>query len=183
MDPQDNKRRNESDFETIGVGKDPDKTLKSRRDFLLGLCKWSQVLIGTAILGSIPETDAESFSPPGVPPGTVWSNHTTGRWHNHAGSGCRVWGHSPAGSWGNGPGSSSGWNNYTGGSVTGAGTGCRVWGHSPAGPPTTWIDGSVTGAGGGCRVWGHQGSRPPIWVDGSVTGAGSGCRVWGNGWR
>jgi len=60
-----------------------EEELVSRRDFLVGLGKWSQIVIGLALLGgtiAIPENDAAAQ--------TTWANRIGGgSWANRRGGG------------------------------------------------------------------------------------------------
>lgn len=70
--------------------------LRDRRDFLIGLGKWSKAVIGGVVLGGVmlPGKEAEAVG---------WSNH--GNWVNLGGGG-------PG--WGYGPGWGGGWYNRPG---------------------------------------------------------------------
>ena len=85
-----------------------EEELVSRRDFLVGLGKWSKIVIGLALVGgtlAMPENDAAAQ--------TTWANRIGGGgWANRAGGG--GWANRRgAGGWLNGGG--GGWNNYGGG--------------------------------------------------------------------
>jgi len=88
-------------------------TLLSRRDFLLGLKKWSKVVIGGALLGGLvlhPEKQAEA--------GVGWVNRRGGwggsRWINGGGGGGWYNRHG-GGGWYNRHGGGGGWYNRSGG--------------------------------------------------------------------
>src|SRR5947209_19831558 len=71
--------------------------LKSRREFLNGLGRWSAIIIGGAALGSVMATDA-----------AAWINGGGGAWVNARGGG-------GGGSWVNRAGGGGGWVNARGG--------------------------------------------------------------------
>ncbi|MEE4378746.1 MAG: hypothetical protein V2J55_14735 [Candidatus Competibacteraceae bacterium] len=93
---------------------DDEKILNSRRDFLLGLGKWSKAVIGGVVLGSLitPDQTAEArgswINRRG---GGGWANHRGGGggWYNRGGGGW-INGHGGGGSWLN----SGGWVNRGG---------------------------------------------------------------------
>jgi hypothetical protein len=92
-----------------------EEELVSRRDFLVGLGKWSKIVIGLALLGgtlAIPENDAAAaaFSWNNGGTGVGWANHGGG-WANRYGGG--GWGNIGGGGWGNRGG--GGWGNRGGG--------------------------------------------------------------------
>ena len=71
-----------------------DATQRSRRDFLIGLGRWSKVVIGTAVLGglAVPMTDAQAGSwvnRRGGVAGGGWANSYGGggSWANRRGVG------------------------------------------------------------------------------------------------
>jgi hypothetical protein len=84
-----------------------EEDLVSRRDFLVGLGKWSKIVIGLALLGgtlAMPENDATAQ--------TTWANGGRGGWANRYGGG--GWANRGGGGWANG-GFNPGWNNVGGG--------------------------------------------------------------------
>lgn len=104
--------------------------LMDRRDFLLGLKKWSKVVIGVAVLGSgLLHAGTENEAVAGR-----WANARGGggAWGNHGGGG---------GAWGNRAGGGGAWANGRGGGggawVNGAGGGGGAWVNRGAG----WING------------------------------------------
>ena len=118
------------------------ETSLTRRSFLVGLGKWSAIVVATVTAG-IP---AMGLAKEGIqaPPderipglGREENDVVEQRW-------CRVWGHG---------GGCRVWGNAGGCRVWGNAGGwtCRVWGH--AGGCRVW------GHAGGCRVWGHGGFR------------------------
>lgn len=80
-----------------------DEERQNRRDFLIGLGRWSKVVIGTAIFGGLASTSAEAEA--------GWINRRGG-WINGRGR--------PGGGWING-GRGGGWINGGGGWVNGRG--------------------------------------------------------------
>ena len=93
-----------------------EEDLVSRRDFLVGLGKWSKIVIGLALLGgtlTMPENDAAAR--------TTWANGGRGGWANRVGGGGWAnryggggWANRGGGGWANG-GFNPGWNNVGGG--------------------------------------------------------------------
>ena len=83
--------------------------LKSRREFLIGLGKWSKVIIGGAVFGGLLTVDKEA---------QAWVNRRGGGgWVNRRGSGGRGWVNGRGyggGSWANARGG-GGWANRRGG--------------------------------------------------------------------
>jgi hypothetical protein len=93
---------------------DEEKTLLSRRNFLIGLRKWSTIIIGGALLSSVlPQQEASG-----------WVNGRGG-WVNGGGGGTAGWvnraGGGGAGWVNRSGGGSAGWINGRGGWVNGAG--------------------------------------------------------------
>ncbi|NJN46891.1 MAG: hypothetical protein HC808_10900 [Candidatus Competibacteraceae bacterium] len=90
----------ESKQEQLVAESDDERILNSRRDFLLGLGKWSKAVIGGVVLGSLitPDQTAEA----------------RGSWVNRRGYG--------GGSWINGSGGGVGWVNRGGGWVNRGGS-------------------------------------------------------------
>jgi hypothetical protein len=93
-----------------------EEELVSRRDFLVGLGKWSKIVIGLALLGgtvAIPENDAAAgaFAWNNGGGGVGWANRGGGGWANRYGGG--GWANG-GGSWGNRVGG-GGWANRRGG--------------------------------------------------------------------
>jgi hypothetical protein len=95
------------------IGATPEE-LMDRRDFLLGLKKWSKVVIGVALLGSgllVDGADQEAAA-------GRWANARGGggsAWANHGGGG-GGWanGRGGGGAWVNGRGGGGGWANRGG---------------------------------------------------------------------
>lgn len=84
-----------------------DEELLNRRDFLVGLKKWSKIVIGGALLSgalSVPKASAGAWINRWGG-GGAWGNGG-GHWHNHGGS----WGNGGGGSWANRHGG-GGWVN------------------------------------------------------------------------
>jgi len=83
---------------------DPDAKLKSRRDFLIGLGKWSKVIVGSALLGG-----CYTYG------GTGWINRRGGGWVNGRGYGGGGWvngrGYRGGGGWVNRRGGGRSWAN------------------------------------------------------------------------
>ena len=93
-----------------------EEELVSRRDFLVGLGKWSKIVIGLALLGgtlALPENDAAArgFAWGNRGGGGSWGNRGGGGWANRYGGG--GWGNIGGGGWGNRGG--GGWGNRGGG--------------------------------------------------------------------
>lgn len=96
--------------EDVSISEDQ-KALESRRDFLVGLKKWSAIVIGGALLGgALPTRDARAGWVNG---GAGWVNGRGGggggSWVNRSGGG---------GGWVNGGGGGGGWINNRGGGGT-----------------------------------------------------------------
>jgi hypothetical protein len=105
-----------------------EEELVSRRDFLVGLGKWSKIVIGLALLGgtlALPENEAAAaaFSWNNGGTGVGWANHGGGGWSNRYGGG--GWGNQGGGGWGNRGG--GGWNNRGGGGTWGNRVGGGGW--------------------------------------------------------
>ena len=96
-----------------------EEDLVSRRDFLVGLGKWSKIVIGLALLGgtlAMPENDAAAR--------TTWANGGRGGWANRVGGG--GWANRyGGGGWANRGG--GGWNNRGGGGTWGNRVGGGGW--------------------------------------------------------
>jgi len=96
----------ESKQDQLVAKSDDEKVLDSRRNFLLGLGKWSKAVIGSVVLGSLITANqtAEARS--------SWVNRRGGGgWYNrHGGGGGWINGHGGGGSWYN----SGGWVNRGG---------------------------------------------------------------------
>ena len=122
-----------------------EEELVSRRDFLVGLGKWSKIVIGLALLGgtlALPENEAAAaaFSWNNGGTGVGWANHGSGGWSNRYGG----WGNSGGGGWGNQGG--YGWGNRGGGGWGNRGGGS--WGNRGGGG--SWAN--RRGGGG----WGNR---------------------------
>ena len=91
----DNERESSQDEPAI-----EEPVLRERRDFLIGLGKWSKAVIGGVVLGGVllPGKEAEAVG---------WSNHSN--WVNLGGGG-PGWG-GPRWGWGGGWGYGPGWYN------------------------------------------------------------------------
>ena len=93
---------------------DEEKRLLSRRNFLIGLRKWSTIIIGGALLSSVlPQQEASGW----VNGRGGWVNRGgggTAGWVNRAGGGGAAWVNKSGGG-------SAGWVNGRGGWVNGAG--------------------------------------------------------------
>lgn len=93
---------------------DEEKRLLSRRNFLIGLRKWSTIIIGGALLSSVlPQQEASGW----VNGRGGWVNGGgggTAGWVNRAGGGGAAWVNKSGGG-------SAGWVNGRGGWVNGAG--------------------------------------------------------------
>ncbi len=116
-------------------------TSLTRRSFLVGLGKWSAIVVATVTTG-IPAVAAAKESLPGGAP----DERIPGLGGNEkeiVEQRCRVWG------------------NAGGSRVWGNAAGCRVWGN--AGTPTC----RVWGNAGGCRVWGNAGGCR-VWGNGAL---------------
>jgi hypothetical protein len=102
------------------VAADPE--LKTRREFLRGLGRWSAIIIGGAALGGIVEsTDAAG-----------WINGGGGAWVNARGGG---------GGWVNGGGGGASWVNRSGGWINGAGGGGGgAWVNARGGGGGAWVN-------------------------------------------
>lgn len=92
-----------------------EEELVSRRDFLVGLGKWSKIVIGLALFGGtlvIPENDAaaRAFAWANRGGGGGWANRGGGGWANRYGGG--GWANRGGGGWANGGGT---WGNRVGG--------------------------------------------------------------------
>ena len=121
-DPKD--PREESDMIEREDPMDQEEGKASRRDFLVGLSKWSQIVIGAALLGasvSLPG-DAEAKSGGGGGGGGGGSGSGGGGggsgWHNSGsgGGGGSGWHNSGGGGgWSNKSGGGGGWSNKSGG--------------------------------------------------------------------
>jgi hypothetical protein len=103
-----------------------EEELVSRRDFLVGLGKWSKIVIGLALLGgtlALPENEAAAaaFSWNNGGTGVGWANRRGGGWSNRYGGG----------GWANG-GYNPGWNNKGGGGWNNRGGG-GTWGNRVGG--------------------------------------------------
>ena len=106
-------------IEPVEVAKESDEEqrLLNRRNFLVGLRKWSTIIIGGALLSSIlPESEASAWVNGG---GGGWVNARGGGggagWVNKAGGGGAGWVNKSGG------GTAAGWVNARGGWVNGAG--------------------------------------------------------------
>jgi hypothetical protein len=106
---------------------DEEKALVSRRDFLVGLKKWSAIVIGGVVLGGVLPTQESR---------AAWVNGGGGAWVNGRGG------------WVNGGGGSAGWVNRSGGWINGGGGGAGWVNRSGGG--TGWVNGR--GGGGGAWV-------------------------------
>ena len=99
----------------------PWRELKSRREFLIGLGKWSKVVIGSAVFGELLTTDKEAQAWVNGRSGGGWINrrgYGGGGWINNRGYYGGGWinnrGYYGGGSWANARGG-GGWANRRGG--------------------------------------------------------------------
>ncbi len=103
---------------------DEEKELVSRRDFLVGLKKWSAIVIGGAILG-----------------GALPTQEARAAWVNGGGGGAWVNGR---GGWINGGGGGGGWINGGGGGgggwINGHGGGGGAWVNGRGGGGAGWVN-------------------------------------------
>jgi len=106
-----------------------EEELVSRRDFLVGLGKWSKIVIGLALFGgtlAMPENDADAraFAWANGGGGGGWANRWGGGgWANRYGGG--GWINGGGGGWANRGG--GGWNNGGGGGIWGNRVGGGGW--------------------------------------------------------
>jgi hypothetical protein len=107
---------------------DEEKALVNRRDFLVGLKKWSAIVIGGVVLGgALPTQETRA----------AWVNGGGGAWVNGRGG------------WVNGGGGSAGWVNRSGGWINGGGGGAG-WVNRSGGGSSGWVN--SRGGGGGAWV-------------------------------
>jgi len=88
------------------VAPDPDLTdaeRRSRRDFLIGLGRWSKIAIGVAVFGGLAAHESDAVA-------GAWVNRRGG-WINGRGGGGGGWINGGGGGWVNARGGGGGWIN------------------------------------------------------------------------